>query len=457
MVLSDSIAEGLLRVLSLRDYNTRVVLLGTGLLGVTAGVVGVFMLLRRRALIGDVVGHSALPGIAGAFLMMQVAAAADARSLPALLAGAFLTGLAGAGCVMLIDRYSRVKSDAALAIVLSAFYGAGAVLLSVVQKAPTGAAAGLNAYLSGKAASLLAADVKMFAVTAVVILALTLLLFKEFTLLCFDDDFAAAGGWPVFVLDALLIGLVAAVTIIGMQSVGVILVVATLIIPAASARFWTDDLRWMTLAAAALGGLSAVLGTALSAAAPKIATGATIVLVAGVLFGVSLVLGRQRGLAWRWRQLASLRRQEARHDLLRAIYEAIEARSAPEAPSDAAFLETDVPVGATSQTRGWSSAKLQQLVTWGEREGILARRGSGQVALTPTGLEEARRLVRNHRLWEMYLIQYADIAPSHVDRDADQIEHVLDHGIVAELERLVALRRLTQALPASPHALENAN
>jgi manganese/zinc/iron transport system permease protein len=419
----------------------------------TAGVVGVFMLLRRRALIGDVVGHSALPGIAGAFLVMQLAAAADARSLPVLLTGAFITGLAGAGCVMLIDRYSLIKSDAALAVVLSAFYGAGAVLLSVVQKLPTGAAAGLNAYLNGKTASLVASDVVLFGMTALAILAVTLLLFKEFSLLCFDEEFAAADGWPVFLLDALLIGLVAAVTIIGMQSVGVILVVATLIVPAAAARFWTDDVRWLTVLSALIGGLSALLGTALSAAAPRIAAGATIVLVAGLLFALSLALGRRRGLLWRWLEQAHLRRQEAQHDLLRAIYEEVETGAALPALTDRACLAASVRVDALSQTRLWSARKVRRLIEWAVNSGLLVRRADDRLGLTQTGLDESRRLVRNHRLWEMYLIQYADIAPSHVDRDADLIEHVLDRQIVEELERLVQRRWRQPEMPASPHVL----
>ncbi len=449
---SPTFADRLFDVLSLRYYNTRVVLLGTVLLGMTAGVVGVFMLLRRRALIGDVVGHAALPGIAGAFLVMQVAAAADARSLPVLLAGAFVTGLASAGCVMLIDRYSRVKSDAALAIVLSAFYGAGAVLLSVVQKLPTGAAAGLNAYLNGKTASLVASDVVLFGVTALVILAVTLLLFKEFALLCFDDGFAAADGWPVILLDALLIGLVGAVTIIGMQSVGVILVVATLIVPPAAARFWTDDVRKLTALSALVGGLSALVGTVLSAAAPRIAAGATIVLVAGVLFGLSLAFGVQRGLVWRWLERRRLRRTEAQHDLLRAIYEEIETRGGT-ATADARIPTVPVELEALSQTRSWSGAKLRRLIEWGVGAGLMIREPDDRVNLTSGGLEESRRLVRNHRLWEMYLIQYADIAPSHVDRDADLIEHVLDRQIVEELEQLVQRRRQQPEMPVSPHVL----
>lgn len=445
-----SALDRLLRVVTLQDPNTRTVLLGTSLLGAMAGVVGVFMLLRRRALIGDVVGHAALPGIAGGFLIAVILSPDSARSLPVLLTGAFIAGLLGALCVMLVDRFSRVKSDAALAIVLSAFYGFGVVLLSVVQRVPTGAAAGLQTFLNGKTASLLAADVQLFAAAATIILVLTLLLFKEFTLLCFDHGYAAAGGWPVFLLDAMLITLVAAVTIIGMQSVGLLLVVATLITPAAAARFWTDDIRRLTLLSALFGGLSAVVGIALSAAIPRVAAGATIVLVAGVLFAISLAFGRRRGAIWRWLDHVRLERRIARDDLLRAAFEIAEDRTPPE-DGDAGLLASTIPVEQIGPARQWTPSERRRLMHWAASRNLL-RTNNGSVQLTAQGLAEARRLVRNHRLWELYLMRYADIAASHVDHTADLIEHVLDPEVIEELERTMRARQ-DPDLPASPHPI----
>jgi manganese/zinc/iron transport system permease protein len=416
-----------------------------------AGVVGVFMLLRRRALIGDVVGHAALPGIAGGFLVSVMLSPDAARSLPVLLCGAFVAGLLGALCVMLVDRFSRVRSDAALAIVLSAFYGLGVVLLSVVQRVPTGAAAGLSTFLNGKTASLLSADVWLFAAAATLILILTLLFFKEFTLLCFDNVFAAANGWPVFLLDGLLITLVAAVTIIGMQSVGLLLVVATLITPAAAARFWTDDIRRLTLLSAALGALSAVIGIALSAAIPHVAAGATIVLIAGLLFVVSLVSGARRGALWRWLEHARLERRIARHDLLRAAYEIAEDRSAP-ARDDEHILQAAFEREEIAPARHWSASQRDLLIHWAIDQDLLHFAGGQRLQLTSHGLAEARRLVRNHRLWELYLMRYADVAASHVDHTADLIEHVLDPEIIEELERTMHARRDSD-VPQSPHPL----
>ena len=299
LAADESVAGKLVRLVTFQDYNTWAPLVTTAILGGCAGVVGVFLVLRGRALVGDVVGHAALPGIGLAFLILELHTPGAGRSTPALLAGALLSGLAGAICVLVIDRFSRAKADAALAIVLSLFYGGGIVLLSIVQRFGAGSQAGLKDYLSGKAASLVASDAVLTAALTGLVLAITVALFKEWTLLCFDEGYAAAQGYPVLRLDALLIGLTAVVSVLGMQSVGLVLVVALLIIPPAAARFWTDDIRRMALLAGVMGGLSGALGVAASSLAPRIATGPTIVLFATAMFVVSLLAGRRRGLLWR--------------------------------------------------------------------------------------------------------------------------------------------------------------
>lgn len=442
-------SSNLVRVLTLRDYNTRVVLLGTGLLGISGGVIGSFMLLRKQSLVADVVGHSALPGIALAFILGEVIQPGSGKSVPMLLLGALLAGTAGAISVIVVDRYSKIKSDAALAIVLSVFYGLGAALLTVVQRVPSGSAAGLKDYLNGKTASLIAADVWIFAGTALLLLGITLVLFKELTLVCFDPDFAQARGWPVFMFDVLLIGLVVGVTVIGMQSVGLILVVAILVTPATSARFWTDDIRMMTWLAGGFGGGSAVIGTLLSAAFPRVAAGAVIVLAGGAVFLVSLLFGLRRGVIWRWIQQQRMQSRIGRHDLLRALYERIEEQSG-NAPDDHALLEARVRSSELLASRSWTSRRLNGLICRAEEEGFVRQRPGGDCQLTSEGAALARRATRNHRLWELYLITYADIAASRVDRAADQIEHVLEPEVVRELESRLA-RNLAEAMPTSPH------
>jgi len=440
------------RVVLLQDAQTRIVFLGTTLLGICGGLVGVFMLLRKQALIGDVVGHSALPGIAIAFIICEIMNPGGGRNLPALITGAFLSSLAGAICVMLIERYSPLRADAAMAMTLSLFYGLGAALFTVIMRIPTASAAGLSSYLNGKTATLVVSDVWIFGIAAATLSLLTLLLLKELSLVCFDDDFASSTGWPVRLLDGLLVGMVVSVTIIGMQTVGLILVVAILIIPAASAQFWTDDLRKMLAASAALGAVSAGLGTIISALAPKLAAGPVIVLCGSFLFVISLLLGPQHGFFWIWRDRRRTRRKMAQYDLLRACYEWRETASSGADVTDLQLISTKFSTENLLPMRSWSLADLNRSLARAQANGLIQSRTTGQWQLTPDGAALARRSVRNHRLWELYLITYADTAPANADYHADQIEHVLGADLMQELE--LRLARWNQSgLPASPHAL----
>jgi manganese/zinc/iron transport system permease protein len=286
----------LLRVLTLKDYNTRLIILGTGIFGLCAGVVGTFMLLRKQSLIGDVVSHASLPGIGIAFLVMEIGHPGSGKNLGGLLLGALIAGFLGVVCTTAISKWTRIKQDAALAIVLSIFFGLGISLFTIIQNIPGGNAAGLHQFIFGKAASITLADVRLIASSSAVVLVLCLLLFKEFSLLCFDEDFAAVQGWPVTLLDLMLMSIVVGVTVIGLQSVGLLLVVAMMIIPAAAARFWTDHIRTMAIISGLIGGLSAVGGVVLSALFSKLAAGAIIVLVGSMFFLISLLIGTKRGL-----------------------------------------------------------------------------------------------------------------------------------------------------------------
>ncbi|NUQ64760.1 MAG: metal ABC transporter permease [Pirellulales bacterium] len=449
------IVDQFLRVASLRDYNTRVVLLGTTLLGVSAGVVGTFMLLRRRSLMGDVVAHASLPGVALAFIVLEAVSPGMGRSLTALLAGAVLAGFLGILATVAIRRYTRIKEDAALAIVLSVFFGLGIALFTVVQNLPTGNAAGLHHFIYGKAASMVADHVRFIAAASALVLTLCLLFFKEFTVLAFDEQYAAAQGWPVLRLDVLLLALVVGVTVIGLQSVGLLLVVAMLIIPAAAARFWTDRLGWMTMVSGLLGGLGAAAGVAASAIFPRLAAGAVIVLASSFFFLVSMLFGIRRGVLVQAFALRRSRRRVGRHDLLRAMYENVESSVETDgSPEGLDLTAQPVAFDRLLATRSWSAARVRRLLAAAQREGLVTGNASSGYRLTARGAADARRVVRNHRLWEMYLITYADVATSHIDRDADEIEYVLDPDLVAELETALSRRRADLAMPASPHAIQ---
>ncbi len=444
--------DDLRRLTGLADYNTRVVLLGSLLLGLVSGAVGSFMVLRKRAMISDVVSHAALPGIVAAFMVLTVLGG-DGKSWLALLTGALISGLLGMAAVHAITTHARVKQDAALGVVLSVFFGAGVVLLGFTQRMKSGSSAGLESFIYGKTASMLASDAWLLAGSALAATVICLAFFKEFRLVCFDAEFARAQGWPVRRVDALLTGLVVVVTVIGLQAVGLILMIALLITPAVTARFWTDRLGSMVIIASGLGALACVTGAALSALYPRVPAGSVIVLSCSTLFLIGLLFGRRRGLvpeAWRRIRLAA---RTERHHVLRAVYEQWEQRGVQGFHAHAGTGSVLVSAGDLAAVRRWSEARLQRVLREAAADGDVELDAWPLVRLTSRGMSHARQLVRNHRLWEWYLIQHAEVDPHHVDRDADEIEHVLGAAMVRELEATLPGRLSGAELPSSPHPL----
>lgn len=438
------------RLLSLRDYNTRVVLIGTMLLGLASGIIGSFMLLRKRSLMGDAISHATWPGICAAFLVMTLLGASG-KFLPGLLLGAALTGLLGMLCVTLIRTYTRLKADAALGIVLSVFFGAGVSLSTIIQQIPTASSAGLQSFIYGKTASMLATDAYLIGGAALLVTIACALLFKEFAVLCFDQNFAKSRGYPVMLLDVLMMSLVVVVTVIGLQAVGLILIIALLIIPSAAARFWTDHLLRMVLVSAVIGAVSCLFGAAASAVLPDLPAGAIIVVVAAVVFLISLVVGPAHGMIPRLLIHLRLSRKIARQHLLRAIFECWEDQQ--EAHPEGAPAHAEASWQQLRQSRSWSSRELRHQLNWARRQRLVVQRQRGIWRLTDRGFAEATRLVHNHRLWEIYLITHAEVATSRVDRDADKIEHVLEPELVDQLEKRLVSQYPHLALPPSPHPL----
>lgn len=419
----------------LNDVNTVWVLTGCVLLGISGGVLGSFALLRRRSLMGDALAHAALPGVCLAFLITGT------RSLGTLLVGALIAGLVGAFCIQAITRHSRVKEDSALGIVLSVFFGIGIVLLTMIQHSQRGSQAGLDKFIFGQAASLLGRDVQIMAVCAALVCAASIALFKEFKLLCFDQDFARGLGYPTVVLDGLLMLLISLAVVIGLQAVGVVLMAAMLITPTAAARFWTDRLNLMVMLAGLFGGLSGALGTWLSTLAPRMPTGPLIVLAATCFFLISLVLAPRRGLLGKVLRLAALRSQVGRENALRSIYEIAEA---------AGSWDVTITPQELLRHRSWSQVTMSSLMRRLQREGLVTHADRGY-RFTEAGRREAYEVVRKHRLWEMFLMHEGQLGSDHVDRDADFVEHHLPREIIDELERLLQFHGRTPELPPSVH------
>ncbi len=432
------------RVLSLRDYNTRVVVFGVAVLGAGAGLVGSFTLLRKRALMGDALAHASLPGIALAF-MIATAMGGDGKSLTLLNVGATISGLLGVAAILWIRNQTRLKEDTALGIVLSVFFGAGVALMGLAQK--QGSAAGIEGFIYGKTASMRAIDAQVIAVASIAAVLVCLVLYKELKLLCFDEGFAGSRGFRIVLLDIVLMTAVVLITIVGLQAVGLVLMIALMVIPAAAARFWTDRLSLMMLYSVCLGTIGCVTGAIVSAVFPNIPSGAMIVLVCAFFFFLSMMFGRSRGVLVRNLRRRRLNRRVERQHLLRAMYEAFE----PTESGVKKFRSKEsVSTAELLPMRSWNRSSLMKAIRSAEDDELMRQRGE-EIFLTRFGFVEAARLTRQHRMWEMYLISYAEVATGLVDRDADDIEHVLGPEIVDQLEELLEEQELMIHVPASPH------
>ena len=275
------------------DYTVRTVALGATLLGITAGALGCFALLRRQSLLGDAISHAALPGIAIAFLIT------GSKSPLVLVLGAGLAGWFGTFLITGLTRRTRITHDTALAMLLSVFFGFGLMLLTFIQRRPDANQAGLDSFLFGQAAALMQRDIQvMFGIGCVVLLLMTLF-WKEFKLISFDAEAAHTLGLPVRALEHLLTALFVSAIVIGLQTVGVVLMSAMIIAPAAAARQWTDRLWVMMGLAAFFGAVSGVGGVLSSGLVPHLPTGPVIVLFISAIVVFSLLFAPNRGLAFR--------------------------------------------------------------------------------------------------------------------------------------------------------------
>lgn len=276
-------------------YNATLVTLGAALLGIAAGVAGTFLFLRKRALVSDAISHATLPGVGLAFILM-VTLGGDGRALFGLLLGAGASAAIGLLCVQWLTTRTRLGEDAAIGAVLSVFFGLGIVILTVIQTMNAGRQAGLEGFLLGSTAGMLRGDAILLAVSAALVLALVLILRRPLELAAFDPGFGEATGWSMPRIDLAMMGIVLVVTVVGLKVVGLILIVALLIVPAVTARFWTDRTDHVVLIAGLVGGVSGYVGAASSAIAPALPTGPIVVLVGFALFLVSLLLSPGRGV-----------------------------------------------------------------------------------------------------------------------------------------------------------------
>ena len=280
----------------LQSYTTQMVLLGTALLGLASGIAGTFAVLRKESLIGDGLSHAALPGVVIAFLLTGI------KDIEVLITGAALSSITAAWLITITVENSKIKFDGALATILSAFFGLGMVLLTYVQSLNNAGQAGLSKFIFGQAATILARDVYITSAAALIIIVLTTLFWKELKLISFDVEYAKTLQIPVTFTLILYRSLLIMTIIIGIQSVGAILISSLLIAPAVGARQWTNKLGTMCILAGFFGMVSAIGGTIWSTTIQKLPTGPAIIVILSVIVLLSLIFAPNRGILWQYRK-----------------------------------------------------------------------------------------------------------------------------------------------------------
>lgn len=401
----------------MQDTNVRNVTLGTMLLGASAALIGCFSYLRKQALVGDAIAHAILPGICFGFIL------SGTKNPIALIIGAMLSGWLSILAIDFITKHSKLKPDTAIGIVLSVFFGFGVLMLTNIQQSGNAAQAGLDKFLFGKAASMTLNDVYTFGGIAILLLLLVIVCYKGFKILAFNPDYANVLGLPTKLLSFLLATATVLSVAVGIQAVGVVLMAALLITPAAAARFWTNQLKNMLLLAAIMGAIAGWIGCLVSFIAPAMPTGPWVVISLTFMVGLAMLLSPTNGVYGKWIKAKKNQQLIAHENVLKLFFQLGEKENS--------FFKRRGLLPLKQHRKLRTNTLKKGLSILIQKNWVVKEEGSYQ--LTNAGLIEAKRIVRLHRLWELFLNKRLGLAPDHVHPDAEVIEHL----ITPELEEIL--------------------
>jgi manganese/zinc/iron transport system permease protein len=403
---------------SAENYTLFVVSIGSGVLCLAAGVVGTFTYLRKRALIGDVISHSVLPGVAIAFMLSSV------KNPFYFLTGAIISGLISIWVVDYVQSNSKLKPDTILALTLSVFFGIGIVLLTKIQHSGNAAQSGLDSFLFGKAASMGMLDIQVFSAIAILNVICVTIFLRGFSTISFDEHYAKSIGFNVSLIKSLLAILTVVTVAIGVQAVGVVLMAALLITPATGARFLTNSIQLMLIYAGSFGFLSGITGVVISYTGNGMPTGPWIVVVLSVFALVGILFGKRKGVFARMRIRQSNHIKINNENVLKDIYKLGNEG------------QNSLPLAELIEKEKYSPVKVRTVLNRLEKKDLidLVR---GFIILNEKGKLAAQEVIRKHRLWEIYLTKFFQLDADHIHDDAEGIEHIITPEIEKELIKLL--------------------
>ncbi|MFT5773044.1 MAG: manganese/zinc/iron transport system permease protein [Algoriphagus sp.] len=409
--------EDFLYFFTFQDPSIVFVVIGIILLGVGSAYVGTYSFLDKKALLGDAISHAVLPGICLGFML------AGEKNPLFIVSGAFISGALATFLSSWLNKNTRLSEDAIIASILSIFFGFGIVLLTVIQKSGNPEMAGLNQFIFGNAIAIQESDLYIYGGLAVFIILCLTIFQKEFSLLVFNPDYGRAIGFPMGMIRVIFNILMILSVVIGIQAIGVVLMAALLITPGAAARFWTDRLGVLVILAGIFSAVSGVLGTYISFVIPQMPTGPWVVVFLSVLALFSFLFAPKKGVLSRYISRRIYLKKTHRDHLLKLLYKGIEAD------------KSGLPIEEIYEAFPFQKKQSKQSIRNLAKDNFITQ-NQLFIELSISGKSEAKRIVRLHRLWELYLNEYMNIAPDHVHDTAEKLEHIL----TPEMEELLESR-----------------
>ncbi len=401
---------------SFKDANITNVLLGTLMLGFTCGIVGVLAVLNKKALIVDAVSHSILPGICIGFILSGV------KNPIYLIAGGMLAGAFAVFLVDWISKVSRIKKDAAIAITLSLLFSVGVILLNKIQHSGNSNQSGLSDFLFGKAATIIRSDLYVFGVLCAIVFSVIPLFYQHFKIALFDEGFSRTIGLNKKLIQSLISSLIIISTAIGIQTVGIILMSALIITPASSAFFWTNNFKKSIIISGFFAATSSVLGVFISYLSPNMPTGPWIIVVLSSI-AISSSLFSKKGLITKRFKAINNKRKMISDNVLKTLYKLGEKENK---------IDKGYSIGEIQNFHQTAFHELSKGLNILKKQGFVFEAGAIWT-LTDKGISESKRIIRIHRLWELYMEKFMQIPSDHVHESAESIEHIMTPELEAEL------------------------
>ena len=405
---------------SFQDTNITNVVLGTLLLGFTCGIVGVLVVLNKKTLIVDAVSHSILPGICIGFMLSGV------KNPIYLISGGMTTGALSVFLVDWVSKVSRIKKDAAIATILSILFSLGVILLNIIQHSENSNQSGLSDFLFGKAATIIRSDLYVFGTMCVIVLVIIPLFYQHFKIALFDNGFAKTIGLNEKLIQSLISGLIVISTAIGIQTVGIVLMSALIITPGSSAFFWTNNFKKSIIISGVFASISSVLGVFISYLSPNMPTGPWIIVMLSTIAVLSSFLSKKGILIKRIKSIKNSRKMVS-DNVLKIFYKLGEKENKINGKRSINDIKNFHPIATNELKKGLRILKIKGLIlknglTW---------------SLSEKGILEAKRIIRIHRLWELYMERFMQIQSDHVHESAESIEHIMTPKLEAELLKLM--------------------